>query len=304
MDFTETKFGQEDELVGDTGYARNKAQLGLVYGIGPWDATWEWTHIADSKVISSSPLFNFDVGAYDVHDIQVAYDFANSGMSESMLGGAAVHRFQQRVRRGRADHPERRSRQHDRNRHGCERLQPGRPHLVPGTQFPVLIESGSTLTEWRAPGPATFLWETASPARKLAPWTSLPKPPEAWRGLCGWTPRRGRGPRERASCARRRGSGRADPDAALLVASAASRSRLTSSCAGSSTALPGNGRPVARPGLRAARTRPPRRGLQAAPERDRRWSHETRPPGSGSARSACTSASQARRRGIPSCARR
>ena len=91
MDFTETKFGQEDELVGDTGYARNKGQLGLVYGIGPWDATWEWTHIADSKVISSSPLFNFDVGAYDVHDIQVAYDFANSGMSESMLGGARVY---------------------------------------------------------------------------------------------------------------------------------------------------------------------------------------------------------------------
>ena len=92
MDFTETKFGQEDELVGDTGFARNKGQLGLVYGIGPWDATWEWTHIADSKVISSSPLFNFDVGAYDVHDIQVAYDFANSGMSDNaILGGARVY---------------------------------------------------------------------------------------------------------------------------------------------------------------------------------------------------------------------
>ena len=91
MDFTETKFGQEDELVGDTGYARNKWQTGLVYGIGPWDATWEWTHIADSKVISSHPLFNFDVGAYDVHDIQIAYDFGNSGLSESVLGGARVY---------------------------------------------------------------------------------------------------------------------------------------------------------------------------------------------------------------------
>jgi iron complex outermembrane receptor protein len=91
MDFTETKFGQEDELVGDTGYARNKGQLGLVYGISAWDFTWEWTHIGDSKPISSNPLFNFDVGAYDVHDIQVAYDFANSGMSESMLGGARLY---------------------------------------------------------------------------------------------------------------------------------------------------------------------------------------------------------------------
>ena len=91
MDFTETKFGAEDELVGDTGYARNKAQLGLVYGLSAWDFTWEWTHIGDSKPLSSDPLFAFDVGAYDVHDIQIAYDFANSGMSDTMLGGARVY---------------------------------------------------------------------------------------------------------------------------------------------------------------------------------------------------------------------
>jgi iron complex outermembrane receptor protein len=91
MDFTETKFGAEDELVGDTGYARNKGQLGLVYGISAWDFTWEWTHIGDSKPLSSNPLFAFDVGAYDVHDLQVAYDFSNSGMSDTMLGGARVY---------------------------------------------------------------------------------------------------------------------------------------------------------------------------------------------------------------------
>ncbi len=41
---------------------------------------------------SSSSLFNFDVGAYDVHDVQIAYDFANSGLSDnSILGGARVY---------------------------------------------------------------------------------------------------------------------------------------------------------------------------------------------------------------------
>ncbi len=40
---------------------------------------------------SADPFFAFDVGAYDVHDMQIAYDFANSGMSDSMLGGARIY---------------------------------------------------------------------------------------------------------------------------------------------------------------------------------------------------------------------
>jgi hypothetical protein len=91
MDFTETKFGDETEFVGDTGFARNKGQLGIVYGLGPWDFTWEWNHIGDSKPLSSDPLFNFNVGAYDVHDMQIAYDFGSSGMQDSMLGGARLY---------------------------------------------------------------------------------------------------------------------------------------------------------------------------------------------------------------------
>jgi iron complex outermembrane receptor protein len=91
MDFTETKFGEELELVGDTGYARNEGQLALLYGLGPWDFTWEWNHIGDSKPFSADPFFAFDVGAYDVHDMQISYDFANSSLSNSMLGGARIY---------------------------------------------------------------------------------------------------------------------------------------------------------------------------------------------------------------------
>ncbi len=91
MDFTETKFDAEQEFVGDTGFARNKGQVALLYGLGAWDFTWEWNHIGDSQPLQSDPLFSFDVGAYNVHDLQIAYDFAGGGMQDSMLGGAKLY---------------------------------------------------------------------------------------------------------------------------------------------------------------------------------------------------------------------
>ena len=91
MDFTETKFGAEQEFVGDTGFARNKGQTALLYGLGPWDFTWEWNYIGDSKPLSADPLFAFDVGSFSVHDLQIAYDFGASGLQDSMLGGARLY---------------------------------------------------------------------------------------------------------------------------------------------------------------------------------------------------------------------
>jgi hypothetical protein len=91
MDFTETKFDAPTEFVGDTGFARNKGQMALLYGIGGWDFTWEWNHIGDSQPLQSDPLFSFDVGAYNVHDLQFAYDFGSSGLQDSMLGGARLY---------------------------------------------------------------------------------------------------------------------------------------------------------------------------------------------------------------------
>jgi iron complex outermembrane recepter protein len=91
MDFKETKFGTEEERVGDTGFARNKGQTALIYAVGPWDFTWEWNYIGDSKPLSSDPLFNFDVGSYSVHDLQFAYDFGAGGMEGSPLGGLRLY---------------------------------------------------------------------------------------------------------------------------------------------------------------------------------------------------------------------
>lgn len=91
LDFTQTKFSVPDDLVGETGFAEDKAQLAVTYDTGPWGAIWEWNHIADSVPDNSNPLFNFGVGAYNVHDLQVSFDFADSGMSDSLLGSVRLY---------------------------------------------------------------------------------------------------------------------------------------------------------------------------------------------------------------------
>jgi iron complex outermembrane recepter protein len=83
LDFTETKFAVADDLVGETGYAKNKGQTAIVYALGPWSGTWEWNYISDSVPDKSNDLFNFGVGAYNVHDVQIGYTFG-----ETFLGGA------------------------------------------------------------------------------------------------------------------------------------------------------------------------------------------------------------------------
>ncbi len=91
LDFTETKFSVPDDLVGETGFAEDKAQMALTYDTGPWAAIWEWNYIADSVPDNSNPLFNFGVGAYNVHDLQVSYDFADSGLRDSLLGNVRLY---------------------------------------------------------------------------------------------------------------------------------------------------------------------------------------------------------------------
>ena len=91
LDFTETKFGVPDDLVGETGFAEDKGQTAIVYSTGPWDVSWEWTYIGDSVPDNSSALFSFSVGNYSVHDLQIAYDFGNSALQDSMLRGARLY---------------------------------------------------------------------------------------------------------------------------------------------------------------------------------------------------------------------
>ena len=43
-------------------------------------ATWEWNYIADSVADKSNPVFNFDVGTFSTHDLQVSYNFSEGGL--------------------------------------------------------------------------------------------------------------------------------------------------------------------------------------------------------------------------------
>jgi iron complex outermembrane recepter protein len=80
LDFTEFKFGELDELVGEVGFPENRWQTALVYSLGPVQAIWEWNYIEDSVADKSSDLFNFKVGTNSVHDLQLSYNFAEGGL--------------------------------------------------------------------------------------------------------------------------------------------------------------------------------------------------------------------------------
>jgi outer membrane receptor protein involved in Fe transport len=75
LDFTEVKFGSVDDLLGETGYAEDKAQLAFVYAPGQWNVEWETSYMSDSVPDRSDPLFDFGVGDYMIHDFQVSYGF-------------------------------------------------------------------------------------------------------------------------------------------------------------------------------------------------------------------------------------
>jgi outer membrane receptor protein involved in Fe transport len=75
LDFTQTKFGAPDDLLGETGYAEDKSQLAFVYSPGRWNVEWEVSYMSDSVPDKSVPLFDFGVGDYVIHDFQVQYGF-------------------------------------------------------------------------------------------------------------------------------------------------------------------------------------------------------------------------------------
>jgi iron complex outermembrane recepter protein len=91
LDFTQTKFGVVDDITGEVGLAEDKAQLGTTWNLGPWMANWEVSYTGDSTVDQSNPLFNFKVGTYTVHDLQVSYSFAESRWAETTMGGARIY---------------------------------------------------------------------------------------------------------------------------------------------------------------------------------------------------------------------
>lgn len=91
MDFTETKFDEEDDLVGETGFAEHKWQAGLGYFLNAWAFRWDWVYIDDSVPDKSSELFSqYDVGSFSVHDLYVSYDLASSGLLGGVLADGTM----------------------------------------------------------------------------------------------------------------------------------------------------------------------------------------------------------------------
>lgn len=78
LDFTETKFAEADDLVGEVGFSEDEWQVATIYQTGPFNVQWEWTHIGDAVPNKTSSLFNFGVGSYNVHDVQFSFDFSKS----------------------------------------------------------------------------------------------------------------------------------------------------------------------------------------------------------------------------------
>jgi len=92
LDYTLTKFGVADDVVGETGASAEKGQMAFVYSTGPWSGTWEWTFLSSAVPDDDDPLFNYDVGHYSVHDLQVGYDFSQSNsLQSSLLRGARLY---------------------------------------------------------------------------------------------------------------------------------------------------------------------------------------------------------------------
>jgi iron complex outermembrane recepter protein len=91
LDFTEKKFGSEDDRVGETGYAEHKWQMGLGYYLGPWSFAWEWNYIDDSVPTNASALFSqYDVGSFSTHDLYVSFDLAASGFGGNLFGEGTI----------------------------------------------------------------------------------------------------------------------------------------------------------------------------------------------------------------------
>lgn len=92
VDYTETKFGVKDSFEGEVGFAENKGQTAVVYTAGPWNVQWEWSYIDDSVPDNDDEFFNFSVGSFSTHDVQVSYDFGSSKLMEgTMFEGARIY---------------------------------------------------------------------------------------------------------------------------------------------------------------------------------------------------------------------
>lgn len=83
-DFTETKFGEKDNQVGENGLSRHEWLASATYTLDRFAIQWETTYIGDSVPDKSSADFGFNVGEYVSHDVYMSYNFMEN--SKVFLG--------------------------------------------------------------------------------------------------------------------------------------------------------------------------------------------------------------------------
>lgn len=80
LDFEENKFGINDDLVGEVGFSEDKLQAAALLTTGPLTFSWELTYFGDATPDNDpASIFNYDVGDYMVHDIQIGWDVGDTG---------------------------------------------------------------------------------------------------------------------------------------------------------------------------------------------------------------------------------
>jgi outer membrane receptor protein involved in Fe transport len=79
LEFEQIEYGVLDDSLGLVGVPEHKWQGAAVYQHGPLGISWETTYLGDSQPSNTNPLFQWSVGEYVVHDLQVTFDvFDNS----------------------------------------------------------------------------------------------------------------------------------------------------------------------------------------------------------------------------------
>ncbi|WP_078084685.1 TonB-dependent receptor plug domain-containing protein [Microbulbifer mangrovi] len=78
MDYTLSKFGDADELVGEVGYFENQWLATINYAMDRLVVQWETAYLSDASPDLSSPDFNYSVGEYVTHDLFANYQFTES----------------------------------------------------------------------------------------------------------------------------------------------------------------------------------------------------------------------------------
>ncbi|MFC6980667.1 TonB-dependent receptor domain-containing protein [Microbulbifer taiwanensis] len=78
MEYTQTKFGDADELVGEVGYFEHQWLATVNYSLDRLMVQWETSYLSDSSPDLSSPDFDYSVGEYVTHDLFASYQITDN----------------------------------------------------------------------------------------------------------------------------------------------------------------------------------------------------------------------------------